>query len=254
MAIKARGASGYSQTVKVINDFGLEQRTRTSPTGKTSVRFTVSISGAPLPHDLNPRELGRKPALAMADWLRTRVKTIQASASLSTKASRESAARQFAAGDPRALARYSGGRMGAMPPNTQAGGRLFNDSGRFAAGITAVPAGKDGRPSAGEWTINVPANRWDPTTLTGPEGKRGMAALQGIYIRLVELVPEFNDPQMLVNIPSVRRAIEESGKDILRRNGDLRDKLQAARLKTFRTILDTFGQLANQGSGAGLGF
>lgn len=252
MPPKPAGLTGYSQKVVTINGFGLQERTRTSPTGKTSVRFTVGISGSPLPHDLDPAMLGRKPAEAMADWLRNRVRTIQASASLSTRGRREEAAKAFARGFPEAVKRYSGGRMGAMAPNQS--DRLFNDSGRFAAGIIARPVGASGRVgNPNEWVVNVPANRFDPSTLTGPEGRSGLAALQQIYAKLVELVPEFGNPQMLVNTPSVRRAIEESAKGIIRKNGDLRDRLQAARLRTLRTILDTFGQLGNTGAGDGIG-
>lgn len=252
MAIKARGTTGYSQSVVTINDFGLQRRERVSPTGKASVRFTVGISGSPLPHDLDPAMLGRKPAEAMADWLRERVKSIQAAASPATEKQRVHAAAALRRGEDWALKRYAGGRMGLMPPNPT--GNLFNDSGRFAKGIIARPVGASGRVgNPNEWVINVPANRLDPSTLHG--AVQGVAALQRIYARLVELVPEFGNPGMLVNIPSVRRAIEDSAKAIIGKNGDLRDKLQAARLRTFRTILNTFGALADaaEGSGAGMG-
>jgi hypothetical protein len=252
MAVKPGGLSGYSQRVVTINDFGLQERTRTSKAGKESVRFTVAISGTPLPHDLNPRELGRGPALAMADWLRNRVKTIQAVAAPRTIKRREYAAKAFKAGEDWAMARYAGGRMGQMAPNAL-GVRMFNDSGRFAAGITALPQGARGAPSAGEWTINVPANRWDPDTLSGPEGFNSRAALDNIFAALVELVPEFGDPAMLVNIPSVRRAIVSAAGDIVRKSGDLRDRLQAARMKALRTALDTFGSALSGGIPAGNG-
>lgn len=261
---KPAGLSGYSQRVVTINDFGLQERTRTSKTGKESVRFTVGISGSPLPHNLDPAMLGRKPAEAMADWLRNRVKTIQASVAPTTERRRKEAELAFSRGFPEAVKRYAGGRMGAMAPNTQTGDRLFNDSGRFAAGISAMnpkagagalggvgPSNRVGSPA--EWVINVPANRLDPTTLTGPEGRSGLAALQQIYAKLVELVPEFGDANMLVNVPSVRRAIEESAKQIIRQDGNLRGQLQAERLRTLRTILDTWGKLGDIGESRGDG-
>jgi hypothetical protein len=237
MPPKPAGLSGYSQNVVVINDHGLQERTRTSPTGKTSVRYTVSIQAGPLVHDLNPKELAEKPAQAMAEWLRARVKTIQASASPSTKKKREQAAKALAHGEDWALARYAGGKMGSMAPGQSKS--LFNDSGRFAASIIARPVGDTGRAgNPNEWVINVAANRLDPETLSGPEGRRGLAALQMVYARLIELVPEFGDSRKLMAVPAVKRAIADSVNGIIKRNADLRARLGAARLDAAAAAWD----------------
>jgi hypothetical protein len=241
MAIKPAGTSGFVQNVVVINDFGLQERTRTSPVrGKTTVRYTVSITGTPLPLDLNPHELGRRPAEAMAEHLRARIRTLQAVADNATIDQRKAAAQAFDRGEAWALKRYAGGRLGTKRPGMS--DKLFNDSGRLADGLIAKPIGSTGRVgNPNEWVINVAANRFDPSTLTGPEGRDGLAALQSIYHRLVELIPEFGNPRQLVNVPSVRAAIEASAEGILARNAKLTDQLRAQRLRALGALLDTFG-------------
>lgn len=241
MAIKPAGTSGIVQRVVAINDFGLQERERTSKAGNTTVRYTVTITGTPLPHDLNPRELGRRPAEAMAEHLRARIRTLQASASHGTIDQRKAAAQAYDRGEAWALKRYAGGRLGPKRPGMS--DKLFNDSGRLADGLIARPVGTSGvRPgNPNEWVINVAASRFDPSTLTGPEGRDGLAALQQIYHRLVELIPEFGNPQQLVNVPSVRKAIEDSAAGILARNAKLTDQLRNERLKALGAVLDTFG-------------
>ena len=98
--------------------------------------------------------------------------------------------------------------------------------------------------------INVAANRLSPDTLSGPAGRDGMAALQEVYARLLEEVPEFGNPGMLVNIPSVRAAIVDSYKNVLRKQDDLRTKASRGRMQALNAALDLFG-LGGLGSFAG---
>lgn len=258
-APRVKGTSNYNQTTVSINDFGLQRMDRTNKnTGATKSRFTVSIDATPLTHYCDAVSLGSGPANAIAEHLRARIRSTQAPATASTEARRESAARAFARGGAvqttkkgkrsgaalsavgavSVMDRYSGGRIGAMAPNSAPGskGRLFNDSGRFADSLIAKPA----RPTPGaqakaQWIINVAANRLDPDTFGG-----GQAALSTMYIRLVELIPEWADPQKLMEVPSVKQAVLDSYKSILARNEDLRMKLGQAKMRVFRQALAVF--------------
>lgn len=227
-----------TQRVVAINDFGLQERTRVNAaTGKESVRFAVSIVGTPVIHNIDTKALGKGPADAIAEHLRARVKTIQARASDATIKRRETAAAvlagtqdvQFADALKRAQARYSGGRIGPMAPNQS--DRLFNDSGRFVKGIAV------GRGKGNEWVVNVPANRLDPRTLDGPPGRRGDAALQMVYAKLIEHVPEFGDPEALLRMPSVAAAIVDAWQNVVMRNEDLRSKASRAQLDAIKNVL-----------------
>ena len=73
-----------TQKTTAINDFGLQERERTSSRG-TSVRYSVRIDATRLVHNVDTHELGRRPAEAIAAHLRARIRTIQASASPSTQ-------------------------------------------------------------------------------------------------------------------------------------------------------------------------
>ncbi len=216
-----------TQRVIAINNFGLQQRERTSAGGKVSSRFTVTIDAKPLEHVFDPVELGRGPSEAIAAHLRKQVMAIGENASPSTLATRANAQRAFETGSRGALKRYAGGRMGPMAPNQSS--RLFNDSGRLAKGIFA----RYGK--AGEWVINFPANRMNPSTF--PDG---IAALERMYMRLVALVPEFADTKALIAVPEVSAAIVQGAKDIIRRNADLRDRLSRARMNALRQAMSLF--------------
>jgi hypothetical protein len=255
---RVKGTSNYDQTTVTINDFGLQRKDRTSKsTGVTKSRFTVSIDATPLTHYCDAVSLGRGPAEAIAEHLRTRIKTLQVEASNATQKRRETAAVAFARGGsvPKAtgkgakaknaratfeagaasvMQRYSGGRMGPMAPNQST--KLFNDSGRLADSLIAKPARPTpGQQAEAQWIINVAANRFDPTTFGG-----GQAAISVMFIRLAELIPEFSDPARLVNIPSVQAAITDSYKALMGRNADLRSKLSRTRTQAFRAMLSVF--------------
>jgi hypothetical protein len=182
----------------VLNE-GLELRERN---GKQ--RFTVKVTAEPIVHQFDAYLLGKGPAEAIAEHFRQKIRGIGEKASAATLRARAGFARGVAAGKAWALKRYAGGRTGVTPPNES--DRLFNDSGRLASSITAN-ANKDGD----TWRINVAANRLDPATAN----RGGIAAVEQIFSRLVELVPEFGDSSLLATALPIRKAIQDSAKQLL---------------------------------------
>ncbi len=204
------------QTTVVINDFGsgsLERRTRMSASGKSKDRWSVTLDANPLSFDFDTKTIGRGVADTIAAHLRKRVSEIGAVASPSTQLKRKYAASALARGESWAVRRYSGGRTGATPPNQSP--RLFNDSGRFARGITVGPTRDN------NWVINVPANRLNATQL-GSEN-----ALSEIVNKLRQYVPEFGSAVDLVQVPVVKHAIHGVV-------GELRGKAREHRLHGLR--------------------
>lgn len=186
-----------SQRTIVLNDFGLVRHERTTSTG-TTARRAVTIDATPLVHVFDAKILGAGPAQAIAEHLRERIGAISAPAAEATILRRKAAALALSRGASWAQRRYSGGRTGATPPEPAAD-KLFNDSGRLRNGIVAGPTRDN------QWQINVPANRFDPSTFTG-----GESALIAMYNRLREYVPELGDANRLAIVPAVRQAIGES--------------------------------------------
>lgn len=183
-----------SQEVFVLSEpLGLEERRRTTGRG-TKSRFTISVRTDPLIFNLSEISLGKKPALALQQAIQEGIRAIGEVASESTRLKRSYAASALAGGSRWAVRRYSGGRIGTTLPNQS--DRLFNDSGRFARGIFARQ-----NPQENSWTINVPANRLDPSTF--PDQSRFL----GMVEKLRSLVPAFGAP---LSQPSVKRAIGET--------------------------------------------
>lgn len=192
---------GTHQETVVLNDFGgveFSQRTRTSASGNTAVRYTLDIDAEPILHNLRGLDLGAKPAQAILALIQRQHRNVSEFAKPATIAFREKMARAFAGQSGKsgmarqrrgefvvpartdkayAQARYSGGKMGPMPPAQTK--RLGLDSGRLQQGwfVRANPA-------EGNYTINAPANRLDPATFGG-----GLGALQAWIARLVQVVP-----------------------------------------------------------------
>jgi hypothetical protein len=225
-----------TQRTVTLNEFGLERRERTNAAGATGVRYSVSIDAKPLVHTFDAKALGRGPALAIAEHLRGRVAAINTPASPATVRKRRAAAKALASGESTASKRYGGGRMGFMAPGQSE--MLFNDSGRTAKGIVAN-ATKDN-----QWVVNFPANRFDPRTFD--DGEAGVVRM---FEKLVELVPEFGNPQRLANVPAVRDAIASSIALIIARNsgpGGLVDfdAVRRARLDALRAGLQLVQSLA----------
>jgi hypothetical protein len=158
-------------------------RSKTSKSGKT--RFSIRVEAEPVIINTNAKALGAEITAAVVEHLRNRVRNISATVSEATRRARERAERAVQRGESWATKRYAGGKMGARQPNQS--DRLFNDSGRFAESIVGSAA------SDNSWRINVAANRLDPQTANG-----GEAAVQRIWQRLVQLVPEFGDMSKLM--------------------------------------------------------
>lgn len=204
-------ASGYQQDVVILSDFGdssLEKRTRTSPAGRTGVRYTVTIKGDPVLNILSSVDLGRGPAQAIADLIQSQIRGIGQRAAEATILKRKYAANALARGAAWAVKRYTGGRIGTMGPGKTGGDgdRLFNDSGRLAEGIHVAQ-----NPREGSWTVNVAANRLDPSTFKG-------GAFEAMVQRLVSLAPALGGGDAIATAPEFERAVANSPPVMLIRN------------------------------------
>ena len=217
--------------VVVLNQPWNNLTRRESSTGR--VRYTIEVKSEPLIHSFDPKTMGGVVAVAIADELRRQVKGISQVASAATLRARKVAAKAFSEGKSWATRAYSGGKIGAMPPNQS--DRSWNDSGRFAAGIVAQA--KDD-----EWKINIPGNRLDPTQLKG-----GDAGVQRVWRQLVELVPAFANTALLFQTEGVRKAVDQSLEGMIVKARETRDQLLEARAKQalaiFRGTLQGFRAL-----------
>jgi hypothetical protein len=209
-----------SDDVIVLND-GLEQRT--SKTGKQ--RYTIKVSSEPVIFDLDPKRLGAPVAQAIAHHFRERIKGIAARAAPATIKAREVAAKAFAAGKPWAMKRYAGGRTGATAPNQS--DRMFNDSGRMEKTITANAS------SNGAWRVNVAANR-----LSGDP-----ASVAKIYAKLVELVPEFGNPALLMQNDLLKRTLEKATQGMITKARMQTGKLKVQLVRSILGLASQVGEL-----------
>ena len=147
--------------------------------GTSKQRVVIRVVSEPLVINTDPEFLAMAPAKRLAAYLKQQVQAITAPAAAKTVKYRQAALAAFVRGAPWAMERYSGGRTGSKPPLRSE--RAFNDSGRFAEGITANQS-KDG---TGSWRVNVPANRLSDENSGG---------FERIWNRLVSLVPAFGNP------------------------------------------------------------
>lgn len=173
---------GTHQNTVVLNDYGgvtLDERTRTSAEGSVSARLTLSIKTEPILVNLSSVDLGRGPAMAIRDMIEEQHGNITTIAALATLERREREKRAYENGDPRARERYDGGRTGPTPPAGRSAVRYGIHSGRLKGGWFVRQ-----NPMEQSWTINVPANRFDPTTWGG-----STATLRAFIDRLVSLIP-----------------------------------------------------------------
>lgn len=151
--------------------------------------------------------------------MREKIKGITATASPATIKAREVARRALLKGEAWAVKRYGGGKMGTRIPAQS--DRLFHDSGRFIESIVAAAA-KDGT-----FRVNVAANRLSPDTLNGGQG-----ALEKIWARLVQLVPEFQDVGLAMQSDDVLRARVNAARGMitkLRKSSEADGLLRAAK-------------------------
>lgn len=196
----------------IVIQFGPGLRRRVSSSGKE--KFTVDVIGEPLVFQLEDKTIEQAVAASIASTLRAKVEGITAQAAPATIKARQVAAKAFGAGKPWARKKYSGGKIGAMPPNQT--DRAFNDSGRFAKSIVAGAA-------KGKWIVNVAANRLDPTT----------GNVARIWQRLVSLVPEFANHALLFQAPAVAKAVSGALQSFVAKAPATRDELTVARAKAL---------------------
>lgn len=228
-AAKPRGDHGITQDRIVLNDYGLTQlirRTTNKKTGATSVtgRFTIEIESEPIAHEFSPIRLGKQVTDEMVYAIKQRFKGVTALVSQKTRKFRYSAVNnQDMAWVQR---RYSGGRMGTIAPTSVSDNRMFNDSGRLRDGIVVGE-----NPKNGTYTINVPANRLDPTTFK--EHSQYLAMVK----RLQELVPELGDPAVLASNPLVTAAIQQSVLDMIH---VLTARNKALKMRLIRDVMRLF--------------
>lgn len=199
--------SSITQDVIALNDYTQERRRTTSKGTKS--RYTITVDAQPILHDFSETSLGAGPAQAIQAAIIRQIKAISEVAKPATIARRSRAKRLLESGvieDNKAsgntwtakkwiaegfkgkigeghatIARYSGGRTGAKFPTGSV--RLFNDSGRLAEGILVQQNTVEKN-----WTINVTANRLDPSTFGSQSAFLAMVA------RLRALVPVLANP------------------------------------------------------------
>lgn len=208
-----------TQEVIVINE-GLQERRRTTARG-TKSRYTITVKAEPVLHNLSQERLGEGPAMAIRDAIVRQIKGITDVAKPSTILRRRVAARGLAKGQATAVKRYSGGRTGTKAPSGSV--RLFNDSSRLADGIFVRQ-----NPKEENWTINVTANRLDPSTF------KSMADFVGMVNRLRSYVPVLSNP---LGDPAVKDAIRGSLKTLLQKRDDLRLQRNKAIVELLRGVL-----------------
>lgn len=199
----APGSSGVTQNTVVLNDFGgvtFEERTRTSATGSTSVRYSLSIEAEPILNILDGVYLGAGPANAIKDILIKQTKNILAVAKPATLAARQKARQALANGKAWAVDRYAQGRAKSTPEPGSQGVRIGNDSGLLANGWYVMQ-----NPVEQSFTVNVPASRFTPETWGGT-----MASLQTWIARFVSLVPALADPRSILEDETFTRAVAKS--------------------------------------------
>jgi len=183
-------------TLNVFDAAELQRRTRTTSSGP-SARYTISMESEPILHDWDMLERAPLAAEAIRALLQRKMLAISATVTPETEIRRDAYRRELIAGGATARKRYSGGRMGTMAPKKST--TLFNDSGRFAAGLAVMRNAVENG-----FTINVPANRLDPKTFGG-----GEAGIVAMWRRLVALVPEFAGGAAVIQDPTVQRALAE---------------------------------------------
>jgi hypothetical protein len=248
--------------------------TRTSASGRQ--RTTIEVSSEPLVVNLDPKQLGRGVAMAIADTLRSAIKGITQVATESTQRARENAAKQFAgiqeqrataaaakaaraaskptaakqptgpkygpkkppkygptkpqsrSADQGVMKRYSGGKLGAMPPNQT--DRLFNDSGRLVRSIVAQAA------EGAQWIVNVAGNRFSVDTLdTGGDGSP-QQALSRIMAQLARYVPMIANPALLMSAAPVRAAVEATMQQMIHKSEARISELKMQRAKAIASL------------------
>ncbi len=226
--------------VVILNDGAEYSAKFAERRGSRKPRRTIEVESEPLLFDFNADQLGMQTAEAIKNVLSQAIKKITALAAPSTLRYRERAKRRMS-GEPSPRAgyrgdyekRYSGGRIGVKVPGQST--QLFNDSGRLADGLFVRQNTTDK-----SFTVNVPANRLDPSTF-----KPG--AFEAMLVRLRSLVPELADVRRLLESSEVREAIEAGirgmimkaeakQRDLLLARAAARRQAVAALLRALRAV------------------
>ena len=218
-----RGESGQSGFRERLGRISKKTGTR----GKS--RFTIEIAGEPLLHQWSGSVLGQGPAQAIQDYIQHRIRADTRRVKLSTYETRQNQHVAFERGDRWAVKRFSGGRTGPTPPQDTT--QMFNHSGRLANGIFARENKTDE-----SWSVNVPANRLDPSTF------RTRADFERMLGQLAKQVPEILRPQDLGQVPEVRKAIVDAIDDII-----IRERGRTAGLQ--RQVRSEMMRALRQGAG-----
>ena len=214
-----------TQDVIAIN-VGFSERRRTTSTG-TKSRYTFEIDAQPILHNLSQEKLGDGPAHAIAKALTAQIKNIADVAALATREKRERGKRALAAGAAWAVKRYSGGRTGTKAPSGSV--RYANDSGRLAEGVFVRQ-----NPEETNWTINVPANRLDPSTFGS------YPAFLAWVARLRSHVPVLANP---LGVAEVRQAIRNSVDVLIQVEKDRTGALRTQRNQALAQVFSSLGGL-----------
>ena len=200
------------------------RRRFSAKTGRASKdRVTIEIESEPLVHMFDDTALGAGPAQAIRDKVEQAIKSITAQASASTIARRKRAYLDLSGGgaDKATRQRYTGGRIGTKLPTGST--TLFNDSGRLADGLFTRQ-----NPSEGNWTTNVPANRFTPDT-------------QHLVGKLFDLIGNQISSSALLSDIGVRRALRDSLDQLLvkaKNETDIkRQQLQLAQMNVAKKLL-----------------
>jgi hypothetical protein len=203
------------EQVMVLNDYGLHRRERTLKSGAVKSRYTIEIKADPVIIGVDPRPVTKATAESIAEHFRKSIEAISANPKPATIKAQAVAARANAAGKAWATRQYSGGRMGSTPP--QQTGRMFNNSGRLAKSLV-VGATRDG------WVVNVAANRFDPRTASE-------AGILRMFEQLRAMVPGWGNAGQLMNVLSVRKALNDSLRAQVRKATELTRDLEIQRVK-----------------------
>jgi hypothetical protein len=202
------------QRITLHEGMNLEFRTKNG-----GVRTTISIDAEPIVHRFATQKLAQPVAEAIKTRIVEQIRAISRQAAPATIERRVRAVKELAKGLKTAAKRYSGGRTGVRQPNQS--DSLFRDSDRLAAGLIVKQNTTDKT-----FTINVTANRLDPSTFSP-------AAFMRMVTMLRELVPALQNP---LGEKAVQQAIEDTFGEIFVREMANRSRLKVARLRALTSL------------------
>jgi hypothetical protein len=186
----------------------------------TRTFMTTTVKSEPITFMLDEGAVAKRAAEMLAQRIREQTEQITETVSAGAQAARRTAEKAFFAGKGWALKRYSGGRMGLIPPRVGEN-RLMNHSGRLAESIVAAFV-----KSTKEWRINFAANRWNPKDW--PD----IGTMQRAFQKWVDRVPVMQDASSDIGI---RSAIKDTFADVVAK-GQMDEGYRAAKLRAERAL------------------